>query len=688
MTHSVLTGKRLSAGLFSCLALASLAIAGNEYLPAYRVVAPRYEPMIRSGYDTDVGESFPRPWNGQSGRTSRPQSNGPQSNRDELYEQDEYDREIPDVRPVAPRYENRGNESRGRDNRGYDNRARGNRGQQPVQLERDTYDDEYGQSSAPSEMYDSERWMTVEPAQPREHRSYRATTDTDMFDIPSQTTIIQQRRRLPVDNNTDYPTLRPQTMSPPRVQPQQQPQSRTAPQSINTGRPGIQEELTQRYSDAARLQFASSLRPEEGLALYAEVISYVIDRHLQPPAPQAIAMRGLYNLQQALNNPTFQTATRIQLSPQQMAGVQQAMTALAARPVQSEQDAVALLQQTLQQTSQFGLPASLVVLEFVEGAVDGLDKYSSFVPPDTARTQNQQLGESLVGVGVTIETAEGGVRVVKTITGSPAAQAGLKKGDLLVSANGQKLQGVGLDGAINLITGAEGSVAVLAVSRNGQQPVPVSIVRRQLQMHSVTEARLLDPQSRIGYVKLETFASTSTKEMQAALLSLNQQGMQGLILDLRGNPGGLLTTSIELSDMFLAKGTIVSTRGRTQGDNSDTIAHYEQTWKTPLVLLVDEMSASASEILAAAIQDNGRGVIVGRHSYGKGTVQTLFPLKSSSASLRLTTAKFYSPKGKAMAGMGVEPQVQTQAGTDSQGRDLDLVAGVQTLQQMFNTPNN
>ena len=146
--------------------------------------------------------------------------------------------------------------------------------------------------------------------------------------------------------------------------------------------------------------------------------------------------------------------------------------------------------------------------------------------------------------------------------------------------------------------------------------------------------------------------------MDQALWSMHKQGMKSLIIDLRGNPGGLLTTAIELSNKFLPSGTIVSTRGRTQQDNSAEYATAEQTWKTPLVVLVDENSASASEIFAAAIQENQRGIIVGRKSYGKGSVQTHFPLRSISGNIRLTTAKFYSPNDREMSGSGVTPDLQ------------------------------
>ena len=147
-----------------------------------------------------------------------------------------------------------------------------------------------------------------------------------------------------------------------------------------------------------------------------------------------------------------------------------------------------------------------------------------------------------------------------------------------------------------------------------------------------------------------------------------------MILDLRGNPGGLLTAAISISDRFLPSGTIVSTKGRTAADNTKETAQYAQTWKVPLVVLIDRNSASASEILAAAIQENGRGVIVGERSYGKGTVQTLFPLQSAPAGLRLTTAKFYSPDGREMSGAGVTPDVKVSATVGNDATDDAAIA--------------
>ena len=160
----------------------------------------------------------------------------------------------------------------------------------------------------------------------------------------------------------------------------------------------------------------------------------------------------------------------------------------------------------------------------------------------------EQLSDSLVGIGVTIEATEGGMKILKTIANSPASQAGLKKGDLIVAVNGQSLTGLTLDGAISLLTGAEGSVAHIGIDRNGQT-AQMSITRRRVQTFSVNDVQIIDPQSKVGYMKLDVFGAKSKAEMEAGLMSLHQQGMQALVLDVRGNPGGLLTAAIEISAM-------------------------------------------------------------------------------------------------------------------------------------------
>jgi carboxyl-terminal processing protease len=350
--------------------------------------------------------------------------------------------------------------------------------------------------------------------------------------------------------------------------------------------------------------------------------------------------------------------------------------------IASTDDAVTALQAAMQMASQqFQISPVVVGLEFEYGAIESLDRFSAFVPPETARVTNQQLGEAVVGIGVQIELAEQGVRITKVLPDGPAAQSGLHAGDLIMSVDGEPIPGRDLEVATSRITGQEGSTVTLGLLRDGRQS-QVALPRRSVALHSVTDVQMIDPADRIGYMKLETFASNSAQEMQQALWTLHQQGMQSLILDLRGDPGGLLTAAVQTADLFLPDGTIVSTRGRNESDNTTETAKAPETWKVPLVVLVDENSASASEIFAAAIQENGRGTIVGRHTYGKGTVQTLFPLQSVSAGLRLTTAKFYSPMGREMAGAGVEPDVLVEERGQSSGRASTADDAVQTAIQV------
>ncbi len=520
--------------------------------------------------------------------------------------------------------------------------------------------------------------------QPYSRQQPYSDSEVEYLSAPSQPRAFpRQSAPQPSYPERSYPQP---SFPEPSYREQQQPLPPQTPPSsrprANNDRPDAQEVLTRRYQDPTLLRFAATLTPEQGVALYAEVMDYVTNRHLQPQPVQVLVQRGLYNLSQAGVNNTFVQANRLAMNSQQSQAWQQVLLQMSQQPGTTPQEAVTQMRQTMQYAQRFGISPSVVALEFVEGAVESLDKYSAFLPEEAARASNQQLGDSMVGIGITIEKADAGIRILKTVPGSPAAEAGLKKDDILVAVDGQNLRDRVLDAATQMISGPEGSVAVLQIERAGQT-ASMSITRRRMELRSVTEVQMIDPANRIGYMKLESFAASSAREMEAAMQALHQQGMRGLVLDLRGDPGGLLTTSIEVADMFLPQGTIVSTRGRTASDDSNAVAKQPRTWKTPMVVLMDEDSASASEIFAAAIQENGRGLIVGRHSYGKGTVQTLFPLKSVAASVRLTTAKFYSPQGREMAGAGVEPDIQSAGGTDANGRELDIVAGVNALQRQL-----
>ena len=196
----------------------------------------------------------------------------------------------------------------------------------------------------------------------------------------------------------------------------------------------------------------------------------------------------------------------------------------------------------------------------------------------------------------------------------------------------------------------------LAIARN-QDRQTLRLERRRVEIPSVEDVAIIDTDAGVGYLRLTNFQKTTTRDFDKALWDLHRQGMRSLIVDVRGNPGGLLQASVDIADRFVNDGVIVSTRGRNPMEDYVHRANVASTWRMPLVVLIDGNSASASEIFAAAIRDHGRGTIVGEKSYGKGSVQGIFPLNISGGGVRLTTAKFYSPKGNAISEVGVSADV-------------------------------
>ena len=185
----------------------------------------------------------------------------------------------------------------------------------------------------------------------------------------------------------------------------------------------------------------------------------------------------------------------------------------------------------------------------------------------------------------------------------------------------------------------------------------LKLSRRRVEIPSVEQVKIVDPAYGTGYFKLTSFQKTTSRDVDAALWKLHEQGMRQLIIDLRGNPGGLLKAAVEVADKFVNDGMIVATRGRSQRENFDHKGEVAGTWRVPLVVLIDRDSASASEILAGAIHDHRRGTVVGEKSYGKGSVQGIFPLATANVGLRLTTAKWYTPSGHAISGQGIKPDI-------------------------------
>jgi carboxyl-terminal processing protease len=308
--------------------------------------------------------------------------------------------------------------------------------------------------------------------------------------------------------------------------------------------------------------------------------------------------------------------------------------------------------------AKLGIPDTAVVLEYVFGGCNCLDEYSNFLTPDRLTDLHGNINGEFVGLGIEMKAEAGkGMFLVNVLPESPAEQGGLHPGDYITQIDGKNCKDLTTDEAAKLLRGPQGSRVSLVVQNPGEeQPRSGQFVRRAVEVKSIPVAQIIEPQQGIGYIRMTGFQSTSPRELDAALSKLSHEGMRALIWDLRGNPGGLLPAATSVLDRFIDSGVLVSTRGRSLDQNSSYSASPHSKYDLPLVLLVDEDSASASEIVAGAVHDHKRGKIVGRHTYGKWCVQSIYHMPDG-AGLRLTTAKFYSPLGHNLTKVGVEPDV-------------------------------
>jgi carboxyl-terminal processing protease len=298
-----------------------------------------------------------------------------------------------------------------------------------------------------------------------------------------------------------------------------------------------------------------------------------------------------------------------------------------------------------------------VVFEYVCGALGGLDEYSTFLTAAQLTDIYSQIDGNFVGLGVELKAHEHALLIVNVIPGSPAAKAGIQKADRLTSVAGRSTHDLTTDQAADLLQGEAGTTVELVAVSGEERPRRLVVRREHVEVPSIEDAKLLDAEAGVAYLKLSVFQKTTAKDLDAALWKLYREGMKSLVMDLRGNPGGLLTSSVEVADKFLEQGSIVSTRGRSPQEDFNYSAQKQGTWRVPLVVLLDGESASASEIFAGAMRDHRRATIVGTRSYGKGSVQGIFPLTVGNTGVRLTTAKFYSPNGHPYSRVGVEPDI-------------------------------
>lgn len=296
------------------------------------------------------------------------------------------------------------------------------------------------------------------------------------------------------------------------------------------------------------------------------------------------------------------------------------------------------------------------------------DPYTRFMDPEQFKSMQIDTSGELTGVGIQIaedeKTKE--IKVISPIEGSPAAEAGILAQDVIVAIDGKTTKGMDVNQAVSLIRGKANTKVILTVSRKGEK-LDFPLTRQRIELHAVRQTVQQSANGPIGYIRLTQFSSNAASEMRSAIKELDSKKVVGYILDLRSNPGGLLFSSAEIARMWMDKGTIVSTVDR-RGERERLEAGRGTLTDKPLVVLVDGGSASASEILAGALQDNKRAVLVGTKTFGKGLVQSVHPLGDGSG-LAVTIAKYYTPSGRDINKKGIEPDIQVPL-TDEQREKL------------------
>ena len=452
--------------------------------------------------------------------------------------------------------------------------------------------------------------------------------------------------------------------------------------------------VDRRYSDRSFENQLLSKGRAAALDLYEDILSRVQNEYVDTVSPGRFVAHGTESLYMALKNEKFLGRN---VQPGRDAAVERVRSVLIKdfwnRPLETRMDARSAITTVCELCDrELGISGTAVVMEYIFGGCNALDEYSNFLTPDRYNDLFGSIQGEMVGIGIEMKGVKGrGMHLVNVLLDSPAEQGGLQPDDYIVAIDGQDCRDFSTDDAARLLRGSGGSRLELTFESPGGTQKSGTFTRRRVQIRSITRTVMLDETRGIGYIRMEGFQNNTAEELDEALRTLERKGMRALIWDLRGNPGGLLETAAAVIERFIDRGVLVSTEGRAPEQSQIFQAHGNNVRHYPLTLLVDENSASASEIVAGAIKDHRRGTIVGRKTYGKWSVQSIIHLPGETG-LKLTTAKFFSPAHGNYAGKGLVPDVVVPSPEDTQvtffrGRtsdeisaDADVAAAIEELQ--------
>ena len=300
----------------------------------------------------------------------------------------------------------------------------------------------------------------------------------------------------------------------------------------------------------------------------------------------------------------------------------------------------------------------------INGVLQSLDPYSAYMSPEVFSDMQTETSGKFGGLGIEVGMEHGVVKVISPIDNSPASRVGVKAGDYIVKINDIQVQGKSLTEAVEIMRGPVGSDIKITVRRRGVKKAIIFKITREIIKIESVKSKYID--KRVGYLRLTSFNENSGDQIKDKIKEFNKKkDIKGYILDLRNNPGGLLSQAIKISDFFLENGEIVSTKGRKKSENRKWFAKKgDLTNGKTLVILINYGSASASEIVAGALKDHKRAILVGENSYGKGSVQSIIPLRNKGA-IRLTISKYYLPSGKSISEVGVTPDIEIEESSDA-----------------------
>jgi len=420
-----------------------------------------------------------------------------------------------------------------------------------------------------------------------------------------------------------------------------------------------------RHRDATYRQQILDLNLQDALRIYGDVLgqlqTYYVDSE-KVDLPQ-LFRHGLEEFRVALDDEPFFREQLGQVDGAALRAFQSELLSTWGNPSSRRLQDVQNLARDVSLAAQrkLGLKPTVVVLEFICGACSGLDEFTYYLTPGELENLNASWKGETVGIGVELAILEKQLMISQIVSGSTAESGGLKSGDRILRIGNQASDNLTLAAANDLLKGESESTVELEVLAIDKKPRVVKLKREIIRVASVSEPRFVDERLGIGYVQVIGFQETTAQELDTAITKLHAAGMKVLILDLRGNLGGLFDVALQVAERFISTGVIVSTHGQFYKYNQTYQAHGMNILPEPLVVLVDGETASSAEMVACALKDNLRGTLVGKTTFGKGCIQKVRKLNTAPAGIRMTVAKFFSPRGLDYSGTGVKPDVEAPA---------------------------